>query len=217
MAGPDTAAAAQLGREFFTAAWIAYLDFQGDPVRATTARVSLSFAATGDADLDGHSFDAVDPSLIGIGDIKSAESGSETLPFTLSGIVGPDSDLLNIVGDTSKWRGRTARLWAVIYDQNGTQQGAVWPIYTGRMSALQIVGAPDSQTVKLDVENYLASLKQASGRTYLDQALFDPGDNTASLMIGVANGATKGVAAANPAPIAGFGGFGVSGNWPIPY
>jgi hypothetical protein len=131
--------------------------------------------------------------VVTVGDVKNAEGGSETLSFALSGIVGPDSDLLDMIGDPSLWRGRSARLWAVIYDETGEQQGAVWPIYTGRMSAVQLMGSPSGQTVKLDVESYLASLKQASNRSYLDQAEFDPLDNTAALTIGAANGATKGV------------------------
>lgn len=190
---PDASAGAQLASSYFSAAWMAFLDFEGDPIRATTARKTLTFSASGDSDLDGFTFSSIDPTVISITDVKNAEGGSDTLSFALSGIVGPDSDLLNIIGDTSRWRGRTARIWAVIYDEDGVQQGAVWPIYTGRMSAVQLVGSPSAQTVKLDVESYLASFKQASGRTYLDQAQFDPADNTAALTIGVANGQTKGV------------------------
>lgn len=193
MALPDSTAGAQLARGSFAIAWIAYLDFSGDPIRATTAPQSLTFGSVGDTDLNGQTFDAVNPAVISVTDVKNAEGGSDTISFTLSGIVGPDSDLLNILGDQSLWRGRTARLWGIIYDETGTQQGAIWPIYTGRMSAMQIIGDPTEQTVKLDVESYLAALKRASGRTYLDQATFDPADNTAALTIGVANGAIKGV------------------------
>ncbi|MFA7505299.1 MAG: hypothetical protein WCZ28_11415 [Burkholderiaceae bacterium] len=200
MSLPDATAGATIASGSFSPAWMAFLDFAGDPVRATTAPYSLTVASSGDPELDGYTFDAVDPTMVSVGDVKNAEGGSETLTFMLSGIVGPDSDLLNTVGDTSLWRGRTARLWAVIYDEAGVQQGAIWPVYTGRMSALQIGGSPSAQTVKLDVENYLASLKQASGRTYLGQKSFDPIDNTAALTIGVANGATKGVAGAVPTP-----------------
>lgn len=197
MALPDNAAGAQLASGSFAVAWLAWLDIVGDPVRATTAPRSLTFGSVGDPDLNGQTFDAVDPTMVSVTDVRNAEGGSETISFTLSGIVGPDSTLLNILGDPSLWRGRTSRLWAVIYDEAGTQQGAIWPIYTGRMSAMQIIGDPSQQTVKLDVESYLAALKQASNRTYLDQSSFDPLDNTAALKIGVANGNTKGVLSAN--------------------
>lgn len=204
MSLPDATAGAQLAGSYFGFAWLAFLDFDGDPVRATTAKASLAMPVTGDADLDGFTFVAVDPSVVSVGDVRNSESGSDTLSLALSGIVGPDTDLLNVLGDPSLWRGRPARLWGIVYDESGVQQGAIWPIYTGRMSALQVVGSPGGQTVKLDVESYLASLKEASGRTYLDQALHDAADNTAALKIGVANGATKGVAGAMALPDYGF-------------
>lgn len=201
MSLPDATAGAQLTQQSFKIAWLAYLDFSGDPIRATTSPYTLTFPAssTGDADLDGHTFVSVDPTMVSVTDVKNAEGGSDTLSFTLSGIVGPDTTLLNEIGNTAHWRGRSARLWAVIYDEAGTQQGAVWPVYTGRMSAVQIMGDPSSQTVKLDVESYLSSFKQASGRTYIDQASFDPVDTTAKLKIGFANGAGKGVTDATTA------------------
>lgn len=204
MALPDATAGAQLASGFFDPWWIGFLDFDGDPVRVTTAPTSLAMSGTGDPDLDGHTFTAVSPSLVRVGDVRNAVGGSDTLTCLLSGIVGPDSDLLNTVGDTTLWRLRLARLWAIIHNQSGAQQGAVWNYYTGRMSALTIIGSPTEQTVRLDIENYLASLKRASGRTYLDQASFDAADNTAALTIGVANGTLKGVVTA--AYGAGFGG-----------
>jgi len=193
---PDATAGAQLASGYFATAWVAFLDFDGDPVRATTAGVSLTFSGTGDDDLDGFTFDAVDPGMVSVSEVKNSDSGSETVSFALSGITGPDSDLLAILGDTAQWRLRSARLWAVIYDETLAQQGAVWPVFTGRMSAMQIVGSPSEQIVKVDAESYLDAMKQASGRTYLDQARFDAADNTAALKIGAANGATKGVATA---------------------
>lgn len=214
---PDGTASAQLASDFFDAGWLAWFDFDGDPVRVTTARRSLDMAGTGDADLDGFTFDAVNPIMVSVGDLSNSDAGSETLPFALSGIVGPDTDLLNVLGDKSLWQDRPARLWAIIYDEAGDQQGAVWPVYTGRMSAMQIVGAPDNQTVKLDVESYLASLKQASNRTYLDQNRFDPLDNTASLKIGVANGAMKGVGTTSAAAAGGGRAIGFAGIGTLPF
>ncbi len=201
MALPDSTAGAQLTTGAFSPAWLAFLDIVGDPVRATTATAPLTFGSVGDSDLNGQTFDPVDPTMISITDVKNSDGGSDTLSFILSGIVGPDSTLLNILGDVTQWRGRTARLWAIIYNEAGAQQGAIWPVYTGRMSAMQIIGDPAEQTIKLDVESYLSSLKQASNRTYLDQSSFDASDNTAALKIGVANGQTKGVTPVNTARV----------------
>lgn len=198
---PDASAGAQLSSGAFSPEWIGFLDFQGDPVRVTTARSSITFSGTGDPDLDGYTFSAIDPQFIGIGDIRSAEGGSDTVTVTLSGIVGPDTELLNVIGNRALWQTRVARLWAIIRNEAGVQQGAVWNFYTGRMSSVEIIGEPESQAVKLEIENYLASLKQASGRTYGAQGAYDPLDNTAALTIGAANGSTRGVATAwHPSP-----------------
>jgi hypothetical protein len=189
---PDATACAQLTQDFFPA-WVGFLDIVGDPVRVTTAQLSLTFAGTGDADLDGQVFSAADPSVIEVGGVRNGDDGSDTLTCSLSGIVGPDSALLDAMGDTANWRGRTARLWCVIYNMGDVQQGDVWAFYTGRMSSLRMVGDPSSQTVELEIENYLASLKDASGRTY-DQEYFDSGDLSFRLKVAAANGATKGAA-----------------------
>ena len=192
MSLPDSTAGAALAGSSFQIAWLAWLDFDGDPVHASTAGRSLAMSGTGDPELDGYTFDAVDPTMVSVSDVKNKEGGSETITFTMSGIVGPDTDLLNTIGDRTLWQGRAARLWAIIYDEAGTQQGAVWPVYTGRMSGVQLAGDPSSQTIALEVESYLAYMKQASGRTYLDQASFDPLDNTASLKLAAANGSKDG-------------------------
>lgn len=203
MSLPDATAGTQLTKATFQVAWLAWLDFDGDPVRACTAPRTIIFGTgTGDSDLDGQTFTSVDPTMVSVTDVKNAEGGADTVSFTMSGITGPDTDLLNMIGNPALWRGRTARLWALIYDETGVQKGAAWAVYTGRMSAVQIVGDPSGQTVKVDVESYLASFKKASGRTYLDQASFDATDTTAKLKIGLANGAVKGVSDGAPSGVA---------------
>lgn len=193
MSLPDATAGTQLLTDFIPA-WVCFLDVSGDEVRVTTAANSLTFSSTGDADLDGFTYSAISPSVVNVGPVANKEGGSDTLTVSLSGIVGPDTDLLNAIGDTTLWRGRSARLWAVIYNPSMVQQGAVWAYYTGRMSSIRLSGAPDNQTVEMDIENYLASLKQASGRTYMDQDKFDAGDLSSKLKIACANGFTKGAA-----------------------
>ena len=64
---------------------------------------------------------------------------------------------------TSNWRGRSVRVWTQVYDPTGTTpKGAVIPFYTGYASSVKIMPAPDSQSIVLEVENYL-SLFSASG------------------------------------------------------
>ena len=194
MTTPDAAVVAALGASVVRPPFLAFLDFEGDPIRGTTWEVSLRPQDTGDADLDGQLFTAIDPQLGNIGPVKRATGGADTVTATLSGIVGPDSDLLNTLGDERKWKGRLARLWFLLLAEDGGRIGGVVPFYTGRMVDFSIKGAATEQTAIVTIESYLASLVSASNRTYLDQSEIDPSDKSAGLTIACANGAKSGIA-----------------------
>ena len=190
--------------------FFAFLDFDGDPVRVTTAGYSVAFSGTGDPDLDGKTYSALDPRFIDVGEVGYREGGSETLTCSLSGILGLDSDTLSLIGDRSKWQGRPARLWVLLKDEAGTQQGAVAPYYSGYMSEVEILPAPDEQTIRLRIEHYLAALNTASNRTYLSQSRFDAADQSAKASTGAANAGKAGPGAAT-VPGGTYGGAGGSG------
>lgn len=189
----DATAAAALDLQAIRPAFIAYLDILGDPVRATTGPANVQFAGTGDPDLDGHVFSAIDPTVVDIGDVRNDEAGgSDALTCSLSGLLLPDAELLATIADPANWRGREAKLWFRVRDENGVNQGAIVPYYTGYMVALDILPSPESQTIQLKIENYRALLTRASNRTYLDQKSFDPNDVSAAATISAANGADRG-------------------------
>lgn len=214
MARPDASAVAGLAAPVVKPAFIGFLDILGDPVRVTTWGASLTFSGTGDPDLDGYSYSAVNPQLVDIGPVKQAEGGSDTVTASLSGLIAVDSGLMTLIGDPANWRGRVARLWLGIHDEDEVQQGAIWAYYTGRMVAIAIRGGPEAQTIEVQIENYLATLSTASNRTYLDQSYFDPGDLSAEAAVAIANGlsgnALSGIAPSVPAIWPGLGGI-VSG------
>lgn len=189
MSRPDAAAIAALDRQIIRPVFFVYLDIVGDPLRACTAGRSYELTGTGDPDLEGFTFDGIDPTVVDIGPVRSKDGGSDSVTAKLSGIVTLDAELLNIVGDPSHWQGRTARLWRMIRDEAGVQQGALQHYYTGWMTALSIVGDPDQgQTINLTIDSYLAAYSQASNRTYLDQDQFDPDDLSARATLAIANG-----------------------------
>lgn len=185
----DPGTLAMLGADVVRPPFLAWLDIVGDPVRATTWEASLRLTGTNDPDLDGLLYSALSPVMGSISGVKRATGGTETVTATLSGIVGPNSDLLNILGDETKWKGRLARLWFLTLNEAGDRVGAVVPYYTGRMVGFSISGSATMQTAKITIESYLASLTAASNRTYLDQGDFVTGDSSASLTLAVANGA----------------------------
>lgn len=188
MDSPDVTATAALAGEVVRPKFLCWLDIVGDPVRATTWPVSLAMAGTGDPDLDGYTFEAVDPTLVGVSPVKFQEGGSETVTVSLSGLVMPDNALLNIIGDPANWRSREARLWQGVCDADYVQQGAIWAYYTGRMVSATMRGSAASGVIEIAIETYLAALSPASNRNYLDQSYFDPADASAAATMAVANG-----------------------------
>ncbi len=103
-------ASAALSEAYVRPIFFAYLDIDGDPLRACTANQSITISGTGDADLDGITFDGIDPQFVDIGTVKERDGGSDTVICKLSGLVGIDDALLALIGDTAKWQGRLARL-----------------------------------------------------------------------------------------------------------
>lgn len=189
---PDAEAVAALDAEHIKPAFFAYLDIVGDPLRATTWPADREFlpGQTGDPDLDGHVFHALRPELVDVSGVTAQEGGSDTVTASLSGLILPDSELLAVISNEANWKLRVARLWMAVHDENSVMHGAVWHYYTGRMVAMPISGSPESQTVEVTIEGYLASIRQASNRTLLDQGEFDPDDHSAEASIAIANGLT---------------------------
>jgi hypothetical protein len=183
----DGTAAAALDAQVIRPVFFVYLDIVSDPLYANTSGATITISGTGDADLD-NTFNGLDPTVVDIGPVRMKDGGSDAVLAKLSGLVELDEDLLNLLGDPANWQGRTARLWRMIRDDSGTQQGAIQHYYTGYMIALEIGGSPESQTIELTIESYLAAFSQASNRTYLDQQSFDPGDLSAKAAIAIANG-----------------------------
>jgi hypothetical protein len=188
VSGPNPAASAALGAAVLHPCYVGWLDFLGDPLRATTAPYAVTFSGTGDADLDGRTFDAVSPELVTVSEVHHRDQGSGTVTATLAGLVGPNTDLLNIIGDRSRWQGRTARLWVMLVDTQFARIGNIWSYYTGTMLRCGIRGSVEGQVIEVAIEGYLANFAEPSNRSYLDQASFDPGDLSAEAAIAIANG-----------------------------
>ncbi len=189
---PDASAQAALAADVRRPVTFCFLDLADGPARVTNAPYNFTFAGTGDEDLDGFTFTAVDPRMVAVGTVKAQEGGSDTLLLTLSGLAGVDDELMTQLGNRANFIGRDCRLWRGMLDpEDLTQLGALWSFYTGYMSVPRVVGDRTSQTIQLSVESYLAFFGQASNRTYQDQQSYDPGDRSAELAIAIANGASR--------------------------
>jgi hypothetical protein len=164
-----------------------YADFQGDVLRGTSGLYNKTISGSGDSELDG-TYDSFDHNLINVSPVKHNETGADTVSISMSGLIVNDVDFLNLIGDKSRWQGRTARLWFYCVDQNENQVGSIIPYYTGYMNEVGINGSASSQTIALTIENYLVSIAGAQNKTYLIQNIFDAGDLSAETSIAAANG-----------------------------
>ncbi|WP_231958669.1 hypothetical protein [Altererythrobacter sp. B11] len=166
------------------------MDLAHEQLRVTNAPYSMEFAGTGDEDLDGHLFDAVDARFVSVSPIKVALDGTDTVTLRLSGLAGVDDELMTEIGNKANFQGRDCRIWQAMLDpDNFARIGAIWTLMTGYMNVPKILGDQQSQIIELEVESYLGFMKRASGRTYLEQQNFDPGDRSGELAIAIANGA----------------------------
>ncbi len=181
-----------------------YADFVGDVLRGTSGLYNKTISGSGDSELDG-TYEGFSHDLINVSPVKHNESGSDTVTISMSGLVVNNADFLAIIGDKSKWQGRTARLWFYCVDQDENQIGSIIPYYTGYMNEVGISGNSESQAVSLTIENYLASIAGAQNKTYLIQNIFDAGDLSGEASVSAANGMAE-------AGSYGYGGGGAGEN-----
>jgi hypothetical protein len=191
---PDSTHAAALDAEVIKPIWFAYLDFVGDPVRANTSGADITPTGSGDPDLDDIEFTGITATFVDVSPLKVGEGGSDSVTARLSGIKGIDDDTLALINDPANWRGRDARLWRIVRNSSNVQQGGFHAYYTGKMTGLHHRGSGEEQMIEVTIESYLAVFSEASNRTYLDQANYDPGDESARATVAIANGNYGGAA-----------------------
>lgn len=208
MSLPDATHAAALDAEVIKPVWFAWLDFDGDPVRANTSGRNITPTGTGDDDLDDFEFLGITARLVSVSPVRIREGGSETVTAQLSGIQGLDADDLALLADPTAWRGRDARLWRIVRNASNVQQGGYHAYYTGKMVALTHRGNADEQTISVTIESYLAVFSSPSNRTYLDQSRYDAGDESARASIAIANGNYTGARSSGSGSGGGARGFG---------
>lgn len=189
MSNVNGAVQAVIEGQVVNARWVCYLDVDTDPLRATTGLYNKAFSGTGDVDLDGYTFESYPAELISVSEVQHDESGSNQVSVSMSGLIVNNEAFLNLIGDRTKWQGRTARLWWYVVDGNETQiTSNVYGYYTGYMNDVTINGSPESQSITMTIEHYLATLTVTSNKTYAMQREFDSGDYSADASVAVANG-----------------------------
>lgn len=188
----DSTASAALSQSVIKPVFVAFIDFENEPVRVNTSGASITFSGTGEPDLDGFSFDGITASLVDIGEVSNRGEGTDALTITLSGIAGLDDDMLAEISDPAHWQGRECRLWRIIRNAANVQQGGVQHYYTGNLTDLSVKASPGGTVIEAIVESYLAAFAPPSYRSYLNQEDYDAGDLSARAAIAIANNARGG-------------------------
>lgn len=187
MSLPDATAAAALDGDVVKPVEFVFLDFLPEPLRANSSGVDITIAGSGQPDLDGE-YIGIDPRLVAVSPVKVSPGGNDTRWVRLSGIRGLDDADRAILADPANWQERLVRRWRLIRDGDNVQQGGIQHFDTGYMMGLTHMGSASSLTIELTYESYLAHIGQPSGRTYLDQELFDELDLSPRAALAIANG-----------------------------
>lgn len=198
MSLPDPHAAAFLGADVIRPIFFVYMDLDGDQVRANSSGYDITPSGTGDPDLDGHIFYGVTHEFLEVSPVRVGQGGSDTVMARLSGLPSLDADTLNLIGDPRKWQGRVARIWRVIRDASNIQRGGFQSFYTGYMTAADIAGDGQEQSITVAIETYLAAFSNAPMTNYLSQEKYDPGDLSARAAVAIANGVSEGAKGVTP-------------------
>lgn len=182
-----------------------FMDFLNDPVRVNDSGMNLSISGQTQPDLNG-TYIGTDGKFTDLSPIRMAEGGSSTVTAKLSGIKVLDDATLDLFGDETRWKGRKARIWRIVWDQNNLAQGQYQHLYTGYMVDWVLSGNIDEQVIEVNLENYLVAFSQASNRTYALQKTIDPGDLSYDATVGAINGAEK-AGMLNPGQATSYEGF----------
>ncbi|MDZ7906366.1 MAG: hypothetical protein U5N55_11750 [Cypionkella sp.] len=211
----DATASAALDRPNIKPVYLAFIDFLTEKMWVNTSGADVTLTGTGEPDIDGHTFLGLSANVVDIGPIKNASDGTDSVQIKLSGLPVLDADVISEIQDVANWQGREIRLWRIIRTGDNIQQGGVQHYYTGNMTRLSMPTSPQSQTIEVTVEGYLAAYAAASNRTYMDQQNFDAGDESAKATQAIANNPNGGPASIATGSIApnqfsgGFGGFSI--------
>lgn len=186
----DANTSSHLGDQSLNVVYILRMDIPIDPVTVWSAWGQKTFTAgqTGDAALDGQTFDGVTHM---IGEISAAQDevgGSQSLELTMPG-VDINSDLLRqVVRDKRQWQFRQAWLWMAFVDGNLNILGKPFRLKTGRMD--QMVLSEDQSgvgSVKAVVEGQQAYASEALNTRYSETKDLDPADISNDFAAALAN------------------------------
>lgn len=181
---PATAAALEAATIY--PAWVVRLDIKDDPLEVWTGLRDFTPSGTGDAALEGRTYEGV--GLIGqIGAIIDSAEGSQAVSLTLPGI-DPNGDALKqFVWDARVWQFRQSWIWLALMDAAGAVIGRPIRFKTGRMDRVYARSTEDGGELVVDLESHQVYAAQALTSRYSEQTDIDTSDTSQRFVHDLAN------------------------------
>lgn len=171
----------------------ARLNFKNETMFLWTGVGSITAPAnTGDALLDGKTFDSISHELIEIGENTFSTTGSGELTVSLN--VPADADLTITAAQTipAEYQGRSAVLWRVVkLVQSDPLAAPTWyfrRIRSGTMDKVEVQADGMSHKFTLTIESHSGKISNATNQTWLNQRQYDPNDSSQDFAPSIANG-----------------------------
>lgn len=194
---------AALERPAMTTALLARLDFASGPSFLWTGQTIFTINGTGDALLDGNTFDPIAPGImVDTGENTYTMEGSSEMVVT---VAIPSDAATNITAAMylkSEFQCRPATFWRGLlldWGQPGVApQWAFRRVRTGSMDDLQVSDDGHSKKLSITIEGFAGRISNATNSTYLDQTRFAPADISQNFAVACANGSPAPTNAPSP-------------------
>lgn len=167
-------------------AWVIRLDIKDDPVEVWTGLQPYAPSGTGDASLDGITFDPV--GAVGqISALVDSAEGSQTLALDLPGIDLQSDALKQFVWDARTWQFRSAWVWLALLNESGAVQGRPIRFKTGRMDNIYVRSSEGEGLLTCEIESHQAYAGEALTSRYSEQKEIDSTDTSQDYVHALAN------------------------------
>ena len=165
---------------------IGRLDIEGDPVFAWTGPGIFAPTGTGDAALDGQTFDPTSP-FVQMSSVSEDQGIGGPVTLTATAHLDDEPLLRQVITDRRAWRGKPAYLWLGLLDE---QEAVVLSnpvrIKTGVITSMIVAREADSAVIDVVIDSDLGNSQSAPFR-YIDHQRYFPDDIFSTFLINQVN------------------------------
>ena len=164
---------------------IGRLDIANDPVQAWTGPGLFAPTGTGDAALDGFTFDPAE-GFVDMSSIKEDQSIGGPVTITAKGHDLNEDLLRQIVRDRRAWRGQKAWLWMGLLDETSNVVSNPVRIKTGVMTKMEVKRSRDDAAILVTVDQDLGNAESGPFRV-TDHVRIWPADTFSTFVVRLSN------------------------------